>query len=220
MPAEALPVFALADALPAGAALPAATRVWLIRHGQTQWSATGRHTGRTDIDLTPAGEQQAQALRPILGALGPVTVLCSPRRRALRTAELAGLTVTAIDPDLAEWDYGDYEGLTSAQIQTKVADWTVFSHPIPGGESASDVTIRAVRVLVRSMGYVMATSQPVVLVTHGHLGRVLGALWIGLTARDGARLQSDVASVSALGVQHDRPVLDRWNMPAIGASVL
>jgi len=184
----------------------------LVRHGETEWSRSGQHTSRTDVALTALGEEQASALRPILDQLDPALVLSSPRRRALRTAELAGLTVDAIDPDLVEWDYGDYEGLTSVEIrQLGDPDWTIFTGEVPNGESAADVEIRVDRVLDRVLGYV--SDGPVVLVAHGHIGRVLAARWIGLDVRDGKRFTLGTAAISVLGAEHGTAVIDRWNIP-------
>ena len=122
-------------------------QLWLIRHGETEWSRSGQHTSRTDVPLTANGERQATALRGLLAELRPVFVLCSPRQRAVRTAELAGLTVDAIDDDLVEWDYGQYEGLTTKQIREAVPGWSLWTHPMPGGETPAQVTARADRVL-------------------------------------------------------------------------
>ena len=141
---DAGPAFVMPESVEDGAAL------WLIRHGQTEWSRDGKHTGRTDIALTERGEDEARALAPILQPLRPALVLCSPRQRARRTAELAGLHIDAIDDDLAEWDYGDYEGLTSAEIQRDVPGWTIFSDGARNGEQAEDVRQRADRVLTRA----------------------------------------------------------------------
>jgi probable phosphoglycerate mutase len=193
------------DALPADAAL------WLIRHGETEWSKSGQHTGRSDIPLTPFGEDQARALRPLLADVRPVLVLSSPRIRAQHTAELAGLSVTDIDEDLAEWDYGDYEGLTTAEIRRTDPGWTVFTHPSPGGETAEQVGQRADRVLNRARQRL--ADGPVVLVAHGHIGRVLGARWIGLPVSGGANLALGTAAPSLLGAEHSVPVLNHWNLP-------
>jgi broad specificity phosphatase PhoE len=185
--------------------------VWLIRHGQTEWSRDGRHTGRSDIPLTPHGEDEARALAPLLAKLDPVLVLSSPRTRARHTADLAGLRVDDVTEDLGEWDYGDYEGRTSAQIHEQVPGWTVFTHPVPNGESAADVGERADRVLHRAAEAV--TRGPVVLVSHGHFCRVLGARWIGLGVRAGANLLLNEAAPCVLGADKGEPVLARWNQP-------
>jgi probable phosphoglycerate mutase len=186
-------------------------QLWLVRHGQTEWSRTGRHTGSTDVPLTELGERQAAALAPLVAELAPVLVLSSPRQRALRTAELAGLQVDAVDEDLAEWDYGDYEGVTSADIHRTNPGWTVFAAPTPGGETPADVAARADRALARAAEAL--PRGPVVLVAHGHISRVLGARWLGQPVTFGANLLLDEASPSVLSAQYGQPVLAHWNRP-------
>jgi probable phosphoglycerate mutase len=187
-------------------------QLWLIRHGETEWSHDGRHTGTTDIPLTPRGEDEARALTPLMRTLRPALVLCSPRERAKRTAELAGLNIDAIDPDLSEWDYGDYEGLTSDQIHKTDPGWTIFAGDgAPGGERAGDVAIRADRVLTRSANAL--PGGPVVLIAHGHISRVLGARWIGLPVSGGASLLLDEAAPCVLGAEKGVPVIVHWNRP-------
>jgi broad specificity phosphatase PhoE len=149
-------------------------------------------------------------LRGVLSDLHPSLVLCSPRQRALVTAELAGLHIDAIDPDLAEWDYGDYEGLTTAEIRQTVPGWSLWTHPVPGGETAAQVAQRADRVLHRAVAG--ATAGPVVLVAHGHISRVIGARWIGLSPLGGGSLVLGTASTSVLGAEHTAPVITRWNV--------
>lgn len=186
--------------------------LWLVRHGQTEWSRTGRHTGTTEVPLTTHGEVEARALAPLLAELRPALVLCSPRTRARRTAELAGVRVDAIDDDLAEWDYGDYEGLTSEEIHESDPDWTVFAAGgAPGGEDEDQVRVRADRVLARAAE--AADSGPVVLFAHGHISRVLGARWIGLPVAAGASLLLDEAAPCVLGAQKGVPVIVHWNRP-------
>src|SRR5581483_11239219 len=153
--------------------LPDDVALWLVRHGETEWSASGRHTGVTDLPLTPAGRRQAEAVREVLGDLRPALVLSSPRSRALVTAELAGLAVDDVTDDLAEWDYGDYEGKTTAEIREDVPGWTLFDDGVPGGETSEQVGARADRVLTRAAAAL--PEGPVVLVGHGHFSRVLGA---------------------------------------------
>ena len=200
------PAFAVpADSVPDGAEL------WLVRHGQTEWSRTGRHTGRTDVPLTGLGERQAAALAPLFDELRPALVLSSPRERARRTAELAGLTVDAIDDDLCEWEYGDYEGITSAEIHRTNPGWTIFSAPTPGGETAEQVGERADRVLRRAVSALQ--DGPVVLVAHGHISRVLGARWIGMPVSGGAHLLLDEAAPCMLSAQYGNPVIAQWNRP-------
>jgi broad specificity phosphatase PhoE len=199
------PAFAVPGPIPDGVAL------WLVRHGETTWSRSGQHTGRTELPLTAEGEQQARALRGVLADIRPVLVLCSPRERAQATARLAGLRVDAIDDDLAEWDYGDYEGLTTHEIRQRVPDWSLWTHGVPNGEAAAQVRDRADRVLRRASGQL--ERGPVVLVAHGHISRVMGVRWIGLTVADGGRLALGTAAPSLLSSQYGMPVIDRWNMP-------
>jgi probable phosphoglycerate mutase len=187
------------------------TALWLVRHGETEWSRTGQHTGRTEIPLTRLGEEQAEALRPWAARLRPALVLCSPRGRALDTARLAGLQVDDVDDDLAEWDYGDYEGLTSEQIHTQIPGWTLFDDGVPHGETAAQIRARADRALARARQAL--SIGPVVFVAHGHIGRVLGARWIGLDVPAAARLALGTATLSLLGAEHGQAVIARWNMP-------
>ncbi len=185
--------------------------LWLIRHGETEWSRSGQHTGRTDLPLTAAGELQARALRPLLADIAPVLVLCSPLQRATETARLAELTVTATDDDLAEWDYGDYEGRSTDEIRESVPGWTLWTHGVPNGETIAQVRDRADRVLRRSAEAL--PDGPVVLIAHGHISRIIGARWIGLPATGGANLALGTAAPSLLGVQHGAPSITRWNLP-------
>jgi broad specificity phosphatase PhoE len=184
---------------------------WLVRHGETEWSASARHTGRTDVELTPAGEDQARALRASLGRVEFDLVLCSPRQRALRTAELAGLGPVQVDADLAEWDYGDYEGLTSLEIQATQPGWTIWDGPWPGGESGADVAARADRLIgrVRASG-----AGRVALVGHGHFSRVVAARWVGAEVETGRWLTLDVACWSRLAWDRGVAVVGNWNVPS------
>lgn len=181
----------------------------LIRHGETTWSAAHRHTSYTDLELTAAGEQQARDLAPRLAGRRFAAVVSSPRRRALRTAQLAGLTVTDVDADLAEWNYGEYEGRTTAEIRQDRPGWTLWNHGCPGGESPDEVGARLDRVLRRAAE--LLADGDVALLAHGHSLRVAGARWIGLPASGGGLLRLDTATVSALGHEHHRPVILRWN---------
>jgi len=195
-------------------------RIWLIRHGETEWSRDGRHTGRTDIPLTPAGEQQASAtgakLRGALGSRPLALVLCSPLQRAQRTAELAGLRPDSLTADLLEWDYGAWEGLTTAEIRVRLGDhdWTIWSNPIPRGqtpgEQSSDVAARTRRILDRCQPLVLA-GQDVALVAHGHVLRILTATWLGLDSKAGRLFALDPARLSALGFEHEQHVIRQWN---------
>jgi broad specificity phosphatase PhoE len=183
----------------------------LIRHGETEWSRAHRHTSYTDLALTAEGERQARALTGALAGHRFAAVLSSPRRRALRTAELAGLSVTDVDDRLAEWDYGDYEGITTAEIHESRPDWSLWTDGAPGGESPERVGARLDGVLDRVRP--LLGDGDVALVAHGHALRVLGARWIGLPPAGGGLLRLDTATLSRLGHEHGRPVLDRWNAP-------
>ncbi|MER7499852.1 histidine phosphatase family protein [Nonomuraea pusilla] len=192
----------------------------LLRHGETEWSRAGRHTGRTDLPLTAHGEEQARALAPLVKELleeqGFGLVLVSPARRARRTAELAGLPAYEVEPDLWEWDYGGYEGITTPDIRADRPGWYLWRDGVvPGdaahpGETAAQVGARADRVIER------ARQAPglVALVAHGHLLRVLAARWLGLRPEDGRLLRLDTGTYSRLGFEHGEPVLKTWNAPA------
>jgi broad specificity phosphatase PhoE len=184
----------------------------LVRHGETEWSASGRHTSVTDLSLTPAGEEQALSLGARLSDRRFAAVFTSPRRRAGRTAELAGLAVTAIDDDLAEWDYGSYEGRTTAEILADHADWSLWTDGGPGGESPDQITVRVDRLLARVLP--LLSTGDVALVGHGHCLRVVAARWVGLPVDGGALLKLDTATLSELGWEHGRPVVLHWNLPA------
>ncbi|GAB2779935.1 acid phosphatase [Amycolatopsis magusensis] len=188
--------------------------LFLLRHGQTEWSAQGKHTGRTDLPLTDTGREQARSAgRTLAGRLpeGTPAVLSSPRQRALKTAELAGLTVSEITEELAEWDYGDYEGITTEEIRETVPGWTVWSHPVPNGETAEQVSARADRVLTRIRE--LLADRPVVLVGHGHFSRVLVARWLDLAATDGVRFALEAAGLTELGDERGVPQLRHLNIP-------
>jgi len=185
--------------------------ITLVRHGQTEWSAVGRHTSYTDLDLTPDGERQARDLGAALSGRAFTAVLASPRRRALRTAELAGLKVTTVDIDLAEWNYGEYEGQTTAEIRADRPDWSLWTDGAPGGESPEQLEVRIDRLLTRVRP--LLDDGDVALVGHGHALRVVAARWIGLPASGGALLRLDTATLSELGFEHERQVVLHWNAP-------
>jgi len=187
------------------------TALWLIRHGETEWSAAGRHTGRTDLDLTEQGVAEAMALRDMLVGIVPALALVSPRIRARRTAELAGFPDAVVCPDLAEWDYGDYEGLTSKQIGEISPGWTIFRGDVPGGERSAQVQERADRVLAQAREAL--PRGPVLLFGHGHINRVLAARWIEEPVMSGEHLALGTAAPCLLGMQHSQPVIVRWNLP-------
>ncbi|MEV0059660.1 acid phosphatase [Nocardia sp. NPDC050718] len=178
-------------------------RLVLLRHGETTWSSQRRHTSHTDLPLTPLGEAQARSAGLVLKSLDlrDPLVFTSPRLRARQTAELAGLTHAAIDEDLAEWDYGDYEGLTTVQIRETVPGWTVWTAPVPGGEDAEQVGARADRVLAR-VEPVLA-DRDVVLVGHGHFSRVLIARWAEFAVTEGRRFALSTGAITELGYDHD-----------------
>lgn len=183
------------------------TRLWLVRHGETEWSRDGRHTSTTDLPLTDAGEETARALGPRLAEESFDLVLCSPRQRARRTAGLAGFAEPEITEDLAEWSYGEYEGVTTEEVRRSVPGWTVWTHPVPGGEDATAVAERLDRVVAR----VRDLEGDVLVFAHGHSLRALAARWLGLDVRDGRLLRLDTATVSVLGFERERPVVLRWN---------
>jgi probable phosphoglycerate mutase len=185
--------------------------VVLVRHGETEWSRTHRHTSYTDLPLTPAGERQAEALAPALAGRRFAAVFSSPRQRALRTADLAGLAVTAVDDGLIEWDYGEYEGLTTQEIRTNRPDWNLWTDGCPGGESPEQVGARLDAVLARVRP--LLDQGDVALVGHGHALRVLGARWAGLPPSAGRVLRLDTATLSELGFEHEWEVILRWNAP-------
>ena len=177
-------------------------RLLLLRHGQTEWSRSGRHTGRTDLALTEEGRQQAVSAASALAELklDDPLVISSPRQRAVVTAELAGLDVAETSELLAEWDYGDYEGLTTPQIRAQVPDWLVWTHGSPGGESLADVTARADRAVALALEH-MAT-RDVVFVGHGHFSRAVMTRWMELPITDGIRISMAAASISVCGFEH------------------
>ena len=195
---------------------PAPLRLFLIRHGETEWSLSGQHTGRTDLALTARGEDQARALEPMLRAIPFGHVLTSPARRAQRTCALAGLGGSAeVEPDLAEWDYGEYEGRTSRDIRQDRPGWNVFRDGCPGGESVEAVTLRADRLVTR----VAALRGNVALFSSGQFGCSLAARWIGLPVLQAQHLMLGTASVSVLAYNPAHPdlrVIARWNHAATG----
>ena len=186
------------------------SEIWLVRHGETEWSRSGQHTSRTDLPLTPAGEQQAENLKRMLAGHSFALVLSSPMKRALETCRLVGMTPEVpfeTTDDLREWDYGDYEGLTTAEIQKRVPGWTIFTGAVPNGETAEQVGARADRVIARAL----AADGDVALFGHGHLSRVLAAQWIGLEPAGGRLLALSTASLSVLGYERETRVIRLWN---------
>lgn len=188
-----------------------APQVWLVRHGETAWSAAGRHTGRSDVPLTEAGREAARRLGSLLSGCEFARVLTSPLGRAAQTCELAGYGERAdVVDDLREWDYGDYDGVTTAQIREHRPEWTVWRDGCPGGESVEQVGARADRVVAT----IRSSEGDVLVFAHGHLLRVLAARWIGQPPQAGAWFGLDTAGVSILGWEREQPVLRRWNQPA------
>jgi probable phosphoglycerate mutase len=181
--------------------------VWLVRHGETEWSRDGRHTSTTDLPLTDEGRRVAEGLRDRLDDDAFALVLTSPRQRARETARLAGHADAVVDDDLAEWDYGDLEGLTTPQIRETDADWTIWDGPVPGGETAQQISRRLDRVVARCR----AADGRVLVFGHGHSLRALAARWFDLPVADGRHLLLDTATVSVLGWERETPVVRRWN---------
>jgi len=177
-------------------------RLLLLRHGETEWSKSGQHTGRTDLELTENGREQARVTTEALAALkldNPL-VISSPRTRALVTAELAGLTVDEISPLLAEWDYGDYEGLTTPQIRETVPDWTIWTYGAPGGETVAQVTARADQAVAFALEHMQ--TRDVLFVSHGHFSRSVMTRWVEQPLSEGIRFSMVPASYSVCGFEH------------------
>ncbi len=188
-----------------------ANNVVLVRHGTTEWSLNGRHTGKTDLPLTDDGRLGAQKLGGTLQPLGLTAIWSSPRRRALDTAKLALGDDTAVEvtEDLAEWDYGDYEGITTPDIRKTVPDWNLWTDGCPNGESPADIKVRVDRLIER----LEATSGTVACFAHGHILRAVGARWLDLDLPMGKRLVLHTATVSILGHERGARSIVRWNAP-------
>jgi broad specificity phosphatase PhoE len=185
-------------------------KVYLLRHGETEWSLTGQHTGITDLPLTENGRLAARLLKSVLAGETFALILTSPLKRARETCELAGFGERAkVDQDLVEWNYGEYEGLTTKQIHLTRPGWSVFRDGCPGGEAPDQVALRADRVL----GKVRGTDGNVALFAHGHIFRVFAARWINLPASYGEHFLLDTATLNVLGYYHDSPALKIWNAP-------
>jgi len=180
--------------------------LWLVRHGETEWSAAGKHTSSTDLALTAEGQRKAAAVGKLLAGKTFALVLSSPLRRALDTCRLAGYSAD-VTPDLREWNYGSYEGLTTAEIQITNPGWTIWTGTPPGGESAEQVATRADRLVDRAA----AADGDVALFGHGHMLRVLAARWLGLEPTAGRLLALSTGSVSVMGYEHETRVLRMWN---------
>lgn len=185
--------------------------IWLVRHGETEWSVSGQHTGRTDIPLTAGGQEAARRLGARLVGRSFSSILCSPSERAFRTSVLAGFGVECQKrADLAEWDYGAYEGVTTKEIIVANPGWKLFRDGCPGGETAADVGTRADRVIAE----LRSSAGDVLIFSSAHIMRVLAARWLGLPADNGALMVLNTASISVLGYEHDvmEPVLRSWNV--------
>jgi broad specificity phosphatase PhoE len=191
--------------------------LWLCRHGETEWSRSGRHTGTSDLDLTERGAREAVLAGHVLRSERFGLVLTSPLRRARETARLAGFPGAQVERNAVEWDYGEYEGLTTAEARERDPGWTIWHGHVPGGERAEDVGARADRIVAR----VRAAGVPTLLFSHGHFLRVLAARWLGLPPARGESLKLDTATVSQLGWERDAPAVVRWNLrppePVTGA---
>jgi probable phosphoglycerate mutase len=181
--------------------------LYLVRHGATEWSTSGRHTSTTDLPLLPEGEEAAKELAPRLAGLDFAAVLTSPRVRARRTAELAGFPDAVVDPDLAEWDYGTYEGITTAEIHRTDPGWTIWDGVTPGGETADQVAARLDRVVASAR----SREGDTLVFAHGHSLRVLAARWLGQPAAYGRLFYLATATLSVLGEDRGQPVVSRWN---------
>jgi broad specificity phosphatase PhoE len=183
--------------------------LWLIRHGETEWSTAKRHTGRTDIALTPTGERQAAALSRSLAGRRFALVLCSPLRRARETCTLAGYDDAAnVTDDLLEWDYGVYEGKTTQEVRVEQPGWSIWTASVAKGESVEQVGRRARRVIERAL----AVDGDVVFFAHAHILRILTACWLGLPPDAGRLFVLRTASISVLGFEHDTRVINQWNV--------
>ena len=184
-----------------------ADEIWLLRHAETEWSRTGKHTGRTDIPLTDKGREVARALRARLEGRSFALVLCSPLSRARETAQLAGLEPSALDDDLLEWDYGEYEGLTTPDIRAQRPDWYLWRDGAPGGESPDDAAARCDRVIAR----LRSTEGDVAVVAHGHVLRAIAARWVDAPVALGGNLHLGTGAISVLAYEREISVISRWN---------
>ena len=202
---------ASSDASDAGAStFPEVGALVVVRHGQTEWSSTGRHTGITDVPLTTEGERQATYLRDPLGRYDFAYVSSSPRKRAQHTAALAGFADPHIDPDLAEWDYGTYEGMTRSQIRRIRPGWTIWTGTPVSGETVDEVTTRARRV-IETVSTTLYAGKDVLVFSHGHFCRVLLTAWLGLPTATGAHFVLDPATISVLTGDRGDRVVRNWN---------
>ena len=182
--------------------------IYLMRHGETAWSLSGQHTSRTELSLTAAGEAAARKLAARLQPIAFSHVFSSPRVRAKQTCELAGLGASqVVEPDLAEWDYGDYEGLLSSEIHQSRPNWSIYRDGCPNGESPEQISARADRLVAR----LQAMTGNIALFSHGHFSRVLAVRWVGLPVAAASHLMISTASLSMLSLEHNRPAIALWN---------
>jgi broad specificity phosphatase PhoE len=184
------------------------SEIVLVRHGETEWSRSGKHTGRTDVPLSDNGIRMAALVGHALAGKAFGLVLCSPRSRAVQTCRIAGYGASAlIRQDLAEWDYGKYEGLTTAEIRSQNPTWNIWDGPVPGGETVEEVGMRCDRIVAEVRG----RSDDVAVFAHGHVLRILGARWLSLPPMDGRLFALDTATISKLGYEREQPVIVQWN---------
>lgn len=186
------------------------TTLYIFRHGQTEWAVSGQHTGRTDIPLTEVGKEQARTLGGLIKNIQFDSVFVSPLSRARETAELAGLTDATVLKDLAEFDYGEYEGKTTEEIRRAVAGWTIWNRPCPGGETLDEAAQRCKNVI----GSACEVGGKVALVAHGHILRILTATWLRLPPTEGKHFMLDTSTISVLSHERDNPAIKIWNCSA------
>lgn len=191
----------------------AGPRLWVVRHGETEWSASGRHTSRTDLPLTASGEKEALALSHLLAGKNFALVEASPMKRARQTAELAGFEPLE-DPDLSEWDYGELEGLTTEQVRERWPGWTIWEGPWPGGERPEQVGARAARAVSRVL--CLPEGSHALFFSHGHILRVIAATWLRRPPTDGCMFVLGTGTVSVLGWEHGQPAVEHWAAPPGG----
>ncbi len=183
--------------------------LFLLRHGETEWALSGQHTGRTDIPLTEKGRSQATALKALFEKVHFTAVLSSPLGRAKETAHIAGLDELTVDENLAEFDYGEYEGLTTPEIRKTVPGWTVWTHDCPKGETLKQVAARAHKVIEHAKNI----GGNVALFSHGHMLRILAATWLNLEPAEGKQLMLDTSTLSILSHERETPAIKIWNAP-------
>ena len=188
------------------------TELWLIRHGETAWALSGQHTGTTDIPLTDRGRERATGIRDYLQHRSFKKVFVSPLGRARETCAIAGYgDVAVVEPNLAEWNYGDFEGKTTAQIREKYPDWLIWNGPIPNGETVEQVGARTDKVIARSLAEIGDDGGSVALFAHGHVLRILTSRWLDLPPTDGRLFALGTGSVSVLGFEREQHVIQSWN---------